>query len=78
MAITITHLEPLNNYFLTQSYLKFFTGQSEDAPVYNTFSKSIPSTFVLPGNSLRITSNRIVFRLKINTIINTCGGKKSE
>ena len=74
MAITITHLEPSNNYFQTQSYLKFFTGQSSDSPLFNTYSKSIPNTFVLPGNSLRITSERIVFRLKIDTMINTCGG----
>lgn len=74
MAVTITHLEPANNYYLTMSSLKFLAGQSADAPVINSFSKSIPSTFVTPGNALTVIAENIVFRLQVNTLTNACGG----
>lgn len=75
MAITITHLEPSNSFFQSMNYLQFNAGSADDAPLINTFVRSIPSTFSTPGNSLSITSEKMIFRLVIDTLSSACGGQ---
>lgn len=78
MAITVTHLEPLISLVrfgdATKSKIQFNSGTTLDSPVLKVIQKTIPSTFVTPGNSLVISSNRTVFRLTISTLENSCGG----
>ena len=71
MAVTVTHLES-TTYF--QSKIQFHAGPSVDSPIIKTVQRSIPDVFVVPGNSLTISSNRTVFRLFISTLTNQCGG----
>lgn len=75
MTITITHLEPSYSYFVPMHYLRFNAGQSDDAPLLNEFTKSIPPTFSTPGNGLTITSERMIFRLVIDTLTTACGAQ---